>query len=90
MSFIKDKQSDTVTIPMELYSDLLLMLNGCAHHTDDAIRKCDRMTSGNFMHDKSYVREILRAKKDFALRTIDEFNLDDDIKATELPYIVMR
>lgn len=90
MSFIKDRKSDTVTIPMELYGDLLLILDGCAHHSDDAIRKCDRMTSGNFMHDKSYVREILRAKKEFALRRIEEFNLEDDIKATELPYVVMR
>lgn len=90
MSFIKDKKSDTVTIPMELYSDLLLVLKGCAYNSDDAIRKCDGMTSGNFMHDKSYVREVLRAKKDFALRCIEEFNLEDDIKATELPYVVMR
>lgn len=90
MGYIKDKKNDTVTIPMVLYSNLLSILDGCAHHSDDAIRTCDRMTSGNFMHDKSYVRQILSAKKDFALRSIDEYNLEDDIKATKLPYIVMR
>lgn len=90
MGYIKDKESDTVTIPMELYRDLLCIVRNCAYHTDDAIRTCDRMTSGNVMHDKSYVREILRSKKDFALHKIEEFNLEDDIKATELPYIVMR
>lgn len=84
MGFIKDKQSDTVTIPIELYSDLLLILKGCAYHSDDAIKKCEMMTSGNFMHDKSYVREVLRAKRDMALRRIQKFKLDEDIKTTEL------